>query len=176
MLGPEGATIDRRMSHTTEGAMPIREIPKAKRQRDAAIIAAVAAAPIAAFVVVGWHWGAAGVAVLAALAIVRTLRVAAETVPDAPNEDELTAKQAQEGRQRLRQEASDAQFGRWMFGIVWVLTFAGCWIYCIATYGFLIGVSIGWLPSGIVATIAAFLWPLILIAAVVLALFIGFNV
>jgi hypothetical protein len=155
--------------------MPIREIPKAKRQRDAAIIAAVAAVPISAFVVVGWHWGAAGFAVLAALAIVLTLRVATETIPDAPNEAELAAQRVQEARQRLRQDADDAQFGRWMFGIVWVLTFAGCWIYCIATYGFLIGVGIGWLPSGIVATIAAFLWPLVLLGVLALAVFVGFN-
>lgn len=34
-----------------------------------------------------------------------------------------------------------------------VVTFIGCWIYCIAAYGFLFGVGLGWLPSGIVAVI-----------------------
>ena len=49
------------------------------------------------------------------------------------------------------------------FYITWILVFLGCWIYCIATYGFLWGVGLGWLPSGIVATIAAVLLPLLAI-------------
>jgi hypothetical protein len=32
-----------------------------------------------------------------------------------------------------------------------VILFVGCWIYCIKSYGFLIGVGIGWLPSAIAA-------------------------
>ena len=44
--------------------------------------------------------------------------------------------------------------------ICWILVFVGCWIYCIASYGFLLGVGLGWLPSGIVATITSFLWPI----------------
>ena len=47
-----------------------------------------------------------------------------------------------------------------------IITFVGSWIYCIATYGFLLGVGLGWLPSIIVAVIAGFLWPLIAIAIV----------
>jgi hypothetical protein len=47
------------------------------------------------------------------------------------------------------------------------ITFVGSWIYCIATYGFLLGVGLGWLPSAIVAVIAGALWPLIAILAVV---------
>lgn len=46
------------------------------------------------------------------------------------------------------------------------LTFIGCYIYCIAAYGFLLGVGLGWLPSGIVALlVGGFLyvaWPLVL--------------
>jgi hypothetical protein len=49
------------------------------------------------------------------------------------------------------------------FAITWILVFLGCWIYCIDTYGFLFGVGLGWLPSGIVATIAAVLWPLLVL-------------
>ena len=37
------------------------------------------------------------------------------------------------------------------------LTFLGCWWYCIAEYGFLLGVGLGWLPSGITASIVGFL-------------------
>ncbi len=46
--------------------------------------------------------------------------------------------------------------------------FIGCWIFCIAHYGFLLGVGLGWLPSGIVALFAAFLWPLGAVLLVVL--------
>jgi hypothetical protein len=51
-------------------------------------------------------------------------------------------------------------------------TFIGCWIYCIATYGFLLGVGLGWLPSAIVAFFAALLWPLIAFALVALVVFV----
>jgi hypothetical protein len=51
------------------------------------------------------------------------------------------------------------------------IIFVGCWIYCIATYGFLLGVGLGWLPSMIVAYLAAWLWPLFV--AVVVALVIS---
>lgn len=44
----------------------------------------------------------------------------------------------------------------------WIV-FIGSWIYCIAEYGFLFGVGLGWLPSLIVAVIAGLLWPLICI-------------
>jgi hypothetical protein len=57
------------------------------------------------------------------------------------------------------------------------LTFLGCWLYCIATYGFLVGVSIGWLPSAMVAAVVGFalyfLWPfaaLGIVVALVIAL------
>ena len=45
--------------------------------------------------------------------------------------------------------------------ITGLIVFVGSWIYCIATYGFLFGVGLGWLPSFIVAVVAGFLWPLI---------------
>jgi len=50
------------------------------------------------------------------------------------------------------------------FTITAIITFIGSWIYCIATYGFLFGVGLGWLPSLIVAVIAGALWPLIVLA------------
>jgi hypothetical protein len=52
------------------------------------------------------------------------------------------------------------------YKISWVLIFLGCWIYCIAAYGFLLGVGLGWLPSLIVASVASFLWPLTLVGIV----------
>ncbi len=48
-----------------------------------------------------------------------------------------------------------------------IIVFIGSWIYCIATYGYLFGVGLGWLPSLIVAAIAGALWPLLVIAVVV---------
>ena len=47
------------------------------------------------------------------------------------------------------------------YTITAIITFVICYIYCIATYGFLLGLGLGWLPSGIVARIVGFLWPLI---------------
>lgn len=38
-------------------------------------------------------------------------------------------------------------------GIAAALTFIGAYIYCIATYGFLFGLGLGWLPSAILAGI-----------------------
>ena len=43
-------------------------------------------------------------------------------------------------------------------GIVFIIA----WVYCIATYGFLFGVGLGWLPAMIVATLAGFAWPALL--------------
>lgn len=40
--------------------------------------------------------------------------------------------------------------------VVGVLTFIGAYIYCIATYGFLLGLGLGWLPSGILAVMVFF--------------------
>lgn len=47
------------------------------------------------------------------------------------------------------------------FQITFLITFVGSWIYCMAEYGFLFGVGLGWLPSTFVAILAGFLWPLI---------------
>ena len=57
------------------------------------------------------------------------------------------------------------------FNITAFIVFIGSWIYCIAEYGFLLGVGLGWLPSIIVAYIAGVLWPLIAIGIAVLIFF-----
>ena len=64
----------------------------------------------------------------------------------------------------------DEGFGIYAIGyfITWVIVFIGTWIYAIAAYGFLLGVGLGWLPAAITATIAAFVWPLIALAIVVI--------
>jgi hypothetical protein len=54
-----------------------------------------------------------------------------------------------------------------------VITFIGAYIYCIATYGFLFGLGLGWLPSiilaGIIGWAVVFLWG----PAIVLGLLFG---
>ena len=54
-----------------------------------------------------------------------------------------------------------------------VITFVGAYIYCIATYGFLFGLGLGWLPSiilaGIVGWAVVFLWG----PAIVIGLLLG---
>jgi hypothetical protein len=45
-------------------------------------------------------------------------------------------------------------------GITWFLIFIGAWIYCIVSYGFLLGVGLGWLAAGITATVLCWFWPL----------------
>ena len=54
------------------------------------------------------------------------------------------------------------------------IVFVGTWIWCISEYGFLLGVGLGWLPSGIVASVAAFLWPLIALAIAAVVVFLIF--
>ncbi|AXK73034.1 hypothetical protein DWG18_12615 [Lysobacter sp. TY2-98] len=51
--------------------------------------------------------------------------------------------------------------------LVWLVTFFGCWVYCIQNYGVSLGVGLGWLPSILVATVAGALWPLLLVFAAV---------
>ena len=55
------------------------------------------------------------------------------------------------------------------YSITFFIVFVGCWIYCIATYGFLFGVGLGWLPSLIVAAIVSIFWPLIVLLIIILA-------
>jgi hypothetical protein len=53
-----------------------------------------------------------------------------------------------------------------------VITFLVAYIYCIATYGFLLGGGVGWIPALISGAVAYFLgrylWPLVGIGGVAL--------
>lgn len=51
--------------------------------------------------------------------------------------------------------------------IVGVAAFFGCWGYAVATYGWFLGIGLGWLPSLFIAVIAGVAWPLIAIALIV---------
>lgn len=55
--------------------------------------------------------------------------------------------------------------------LVAAATFALTWLYAIATWGFLLGVAFGWFPAIITAILAFFLWPLVLLAGIVVAAF-----
>ncbi len=56
------------------------------------------------------------------------------------------------------------RIGYW---ITWALIFLGVWIGCAMEYGFL-GFALAWMPAAIIATIAAFLWPLLLFGVIAL--------
>ncbi len=63
--------------------------------------------------------------------------------------------------------------GYWIgYKVCFVLVFLGSWIYCIASYGFLLGLGLGWLPSGILAAVVSFLWPLFLLGIVLLVAYV----
>jgi hypothetical protein len=70
-------------------------------------------------------------------------------------------------------EADDVGWYWLGYRIFFALIFAGCWIFCIASYGFLFGVGLGWLPSAIAATILSLFWPLILVLVLVAVVVIG---
>ena len=59
------------------------------------------------------------------------------------------------------------------YWISWVIIFIGCYIYAIASYGFLLGVGLGWLPSAIVATVVGIFWPLIAVGIIVLIFYLA---
>ena len=62
---------------------------------------------------------------------------------------------------------------------VGALTFIAAWIYCMATYGFLFGFGLGWLPSGILAAMVGFammfLWQWLAVLAGIGAVYIALH-
>lgn len=152
--------------------MHTREITLRNRVLNALALAVVTTAAAASLYLADLWVLAAGVAALGVAFIAIVLRVKVVTTP---SPEVIKARQEHE-RQRQAEAIAreDALFGTvYTVGglIVWVVTFVGCWIYCIANYGFLLGVGLGWLPAGIVATIAALAWPLLAIGAALVALF-----
>jgi hypothetical protein len=57
--------------------------------------------------------------------------------------------------------------------IVGAVTFGGAYIYCVVTYGFLLGMGLGWLPSGILAFIVGVLTVFLWLPAIFAALLVG---
>ncbi len=54
--------------------------------------------------------------------------------------------------------------------LTWIIIFIGAWIYCIDTYGFLLGVGLGWLAAAISATVLCWFWPLYILGGIFFAL------
>jgi len=69
-------------------------------------------------------------------------------------------------------EESEVYYGG--FTITAIITFIVSWIYCIVSYGYLLGVGLGWLPSLIVAFVAGLIWPLIALALIIGVLVVAF--
>lgn len=56
------------------------------------------------------------------------------------------------------------------FTITAFIAFVCCWIYAIATYGFFIGVALGWIPSLIAAAVIGAIWPVIALGLIIVML------
>ncbi|MBS3921505.1 MAG: hypothetical protein KG012_21735 [Deltaproteobacteria bacterium] len=84
------------------------------------------------------------------------------------------SRQEFEVKQKYGENSSNSSSG--VFGIfavvIGVVTFFGCWIYAIATYGLFLGLAFGWIPALIIAIIITLLSPviaiLLLIAVIIL--------
>ena len=59
--------------------------------------------------------------------------------------------------------------------LIGFLVFMVSWVYCIYTYGFLLGGGLGWIPSILAAVIAAVFWPFIIVIALVYWAFLSWR-
>ena len=64
----------------------------------------------------------------------------------------------------LRTKSMKDYFG-WPFRIAWIISFLGLYALLVRQFGVLAGLSMGWAPAMIGATILAVIWPLSLVAA-----------
>lgn len=162
----------------------LTEIPMAERRRRAMILAAgtLVAASLAAWTM--WQerasaWSFLLVAMLLILGVYGTYK---HLVTKSRYELSHEAKEAIEQERRradfaeqIRQDATNTTIYKVGFWITWTITFIASWIYCISTYGYLLGVGLGWLPSLIVATVAAFVWPLIALVAIAIFVYVLYR-
>ncbi|MBB3693025.1 hypothetical protein [Sphingomonas sp. BK580] len=81
-------------------------------------------------------------------------------------------------QRHIADERLQAAIGSWVGGISAAIAFFGAWVYCMYTYGFLLGFGFGWVPSAILALFAyavgRIMWPLMLVLVVGCA-FIAFG-
>ena len=145
----------------------IRDIPLSTRRRNAMFMLALTALSAAAVWIGLDGWLAPSVIALFGLCgaawylLQRTETVVAPEVGAAQEK----ARAAKDQRARDADDRLMAGVYKIGFLLIWAAVFIASWIYCIITYGYLLGVGLGWLPSLIVATIVAFLWPVIAIVA-----------
>jgi hypothetical protein len=59
---------------------------------------------------------------------------------------------------------------QWISSLIFLLVFLGCWVAAVVKWGFLLGAAFGWVPALIIAVFAAFLWPLVPVALVLVVL------
>jgi hypothetical protein len=78
----------------------------------------------------------------------------------------------------LQEESPPGQAKEWRDDysyLVGLLVFIGSWVYCIYTYGFLLGGGLGLIPSIIAAIIATVFWPFIIIISLVYWVLLNWN-
>jgi hypothetical protein len=66
--------------------------------------------------------------------------------------------------------ASDVSFLGIFANLVGLVTFFGCWIYFITTFGWFLGLVLGWIPALVIALLVAFMSPLILLLFIIVAI------
>ena len=73
--------------------------------------------------------------------------------------------------------ASSEERGLYFLGafVVGGITFVIAWIYAIVTYGFFLGVGLGWIPAAIIGVVVGLLWPLVVLAILGIVALILFN-
>ena len=62
------------------------------------------------------------------------------------------------------------------FIITAIIAFLASWVYAVMSWGFLLGVGLGWIPSFFIAIIAGAIWPLfalILLLGIIALLILG---
>ena len=74
-------------------------------------------------------------------------------------------------RAAMADEALYQRIGTALAVLGGVAAFVGVWVYCVTSYGLLLGLGLGWLPGSIggavTALILRFAWPIALIAIVI---------
>lgn len=55
------------------------------------------------------------------------------------------------------------------------LVFIVCWVYTYISWGFWLGVFLGWIPSLLTGIVAGLVWPMVIFIAVVYLLFVQYR-
>lgn len=63
--------------------------------------------------------------------------------------------------------------GAWITG---TLAFLISWIYAVVSYGFFLGVGLGWIPSLVIAVVTGLLWPVVAVVGLAVLIFILYAV